>query len=527
MGYHSQSFHDLIVDLSGILTKPEKTGNFTVTGITLDSRQVQPGNIFVALSGGQTNGHQFIVDAVQRGAVAVVGSQPLKELSVPYLQVEDTRLALAQLSSAFNGHPARKMTIIGVTGTDGKTTTTNLIYSILRAAGFKAGMISTVNAIIGNEVIDTGFHVTTPEAPMVQQLLARMLQEGNTHVVLEATSHGLDQKRVAECEFDLAVITNITHEHLDYHGNYEKYFESKTQLIRDLAKTGKKAGGNPRLAVLNYDDISYTPIQKLLDDKSLSTIKRIVYSCKEPADFYATDNSTSSAGIAFLIHFRKEQCMLKSPMIGAYNAANILAAFTACVEGLGISPEDAVRGIASMPPVPGRGERIDLGQDFTAIVDFAHTPNALKVSLENARQLTRGRVIAVFGSAGLRDRAKRRMMAETSIQLADVTILTAEDPRTEKLEDILAEMADAARQQGGEEGKNFLCVPDRGEAIRQAVKMTRQGDLVIACGKGHEQSMCFGTTEYPWDDRIVMKAALAEKLGVEGPKIPYLPTRKK
>ncbi len=214
-------------------------------------------------------------------------------------------------------------------------------------------------------------------------------------------------------------------------------------------------------------------------------------------------------------------------MIGAYNAANILAAFAASVEGLGISPANAVRGITSMPSVPGRGERIDLGQDFTAIVDFAHTPNALNVSLDNARQLTKGRLIAVFGSAGLRDRAKRRMMAETSIQLADFTILTAEDPRTEKLEDILAEMADAARQQGGEEGKDFVCVPDRGEAIQQAVKMARQGDLVIACGKGHEQSMCFGAIEYPWDDRIVMKAALAERLGVEGPKIPYLPTREK
>jgi UDP-N-acetylmuramoyl-L-alanyl-D-glutamate--2,6-diaminopimelate ligase len=521
------SFQDLMADLSGIIKKPGKKSNLLVTGIALDSRQVQFGNIFVAIFGGQYDGHQFIVDAIQRGAMAVVGSQELIDISVPYLQVENTRLALAQLSSAFYGHPARKMTIIGVTGTDGKTTTTNLIYSILQTAGFNTGMVSTVNAIIGKEVIDTGYHVTTPDAPKVQQLLARMLQEGITHVVLEATSHGLDQKRVAECEFDLAVVTNITHEHLDYHGNYEKYFESKAQLICELAKTGKKATGNPRLAVINYDDISYAPIQKLLSDKSLSTIKSIAYSCKGPIDFYATDISTSSEGIAFVIHFKNKQWMIKSPMIGAYNVANILAAFSTCVEGLKISPKDAVRGIALMPPVPGRGERIEIGQDFIAIVDFAHTPNALKVSLENARQLTRGRVIAVFGSAGLRDRAKRRMMAETSIQLADMTILTAEDPRTERLEDILTEMADAAHKQGGVEGKDFLCLPDRGEAIRQAVKMAEQSDLVIAFGKGHEQSMCFGTTEYPWDDRIAMKAALAERLGVEGPKIPYLPTQEK
>jgi UDP-N-acetylmuramoyl-L-alanyl-D-glutamate--2,6-diaminopimelate ligase len=521
------SFQELIADLSGIVISPEKTNDLFVTGISLDSRQVLPGNIFVALSGGQTDGHQFIQSAIQSGAVAVIGSQVLADLAVPYLQVKDTRLALAQLSSAFYGHPARKMTIIGVTGTDGKTTTTNLIHSILKTAGFKAGMVSTVNAIIGEEVIDTGFHVTTPEAPMVQHLLARMLQEGITHVVLEATSHGLDQKRVSECEFDLAVITNITHEHLDYHGNYQKYLESKGQLIRELARTGIKEKGNLRLAVMNYDDISYPPLQKLFDDKSLSTIKKVAYSCKESTDFYATDISTSSEGIAFNIHFKNDQRPIKSLMIGAYNVANILAAFSACVEGLGISPDNAARGIALMPPVPGRGERIESGQNFIAIVDFAHTPNALKVSLENARKLTSGRLIAVFGSAGLRDRAKRRMMAETSIQLADMTFLTAEDPRTERLDDILAEMADAARKHGGEEGKNFLCVPDRGEAIRQATQMAEKGDLVIACGKGHEQSMCFGTTEYPWDDRIAMKSALEERLGIEGPKMPYLPTQEK
>jgi len=527
MADRNPSFQDLIADLSGIITRPGRTSNLIGTGIALDSRQVQPGNIFVALSGGQWDGHQFIMDAIQRGAVAVVGSQPLRDVSIPYLQVEDTRLALAQLSSAFYRHPARKMTIIGVTGTDGKTTTTNLIHSILQSAGYKTGMVSTVNAIIGKEVIDTGYHVTTPEAPMVQELLARMLNVGITHVVLEATSHGLDQKRVAECEFDLAVVTNITHEHLDYHGNYENYFESKAKLIRELAETSEKSTGNPRLAVFNLDDISCAPIQKLLNEKSLSTIQKISYSCKQPTDFYATDISTSFEGIAFLIHNQDEQWVIKSPMIGSYNVANILAAFSACIEGLRVSPEDAIRGIALMPSVPGRGERIEMGQDFTAIVDFAHTPNALKVTLENARLLARGQVIAVFGSAGLRDRAKRRMMAETSIQLADVTILTAEDPRTENLDDILTEMVDAALKQGGVEGKDFLCVPDRGEAILRAVKMAQKGDLVIACGKGHEQSMCFGMTEFPWDDRIAMKAALAERLGIGGPKIPYLPTRDK
>ncbi|MGC8856847.1 MAG: glutamate ligase domain-containing protein, partial [Anaerolineae bacterium] len=198
--------------------------------------------------------------------------------------------------------------------------------------------------------------------------------------------------------------------------------------------------------------------------------------------------------------------------------------------GLGIDPEVAAQGIASLEGVPGRMERIDLGQDFTAIVDFAHTPNALKVALEAARGMLpspQGRIIVVFGSAGLRDKAKRRMMAETAVELADLTVLTAEDPRTESLEGILDEMADGARSRGGIEGETFWRIPDRGEAIRFATRLARPGDIVLACGKGHEQSMCFGTVEYPWDDRIAMRAALAELLGVEGPQMPYLPSQDK
>ena len=214
-----------------------------------------------------------------------------------------------------------------------------------------------------------------------------------------------------------------------------------------------------------------------------------------------------------------------SNLVGAYNVSNCLAAFAAAVAGLGIAPAVAAQGIAVLAGIPGRMERIDLGQPFTAIVDFAHTPNALKVSLEAARQMTQGRVIVAFGSAGLRDREKRRMMAETAAQLADVSILTAEDPRTESLDGILAEMAEGARSRGAVEGASFYRIADRAAALRFAVKLARPGDLVIACGKGHEQSMCFGTTEYLWDDRTAMRAALSELLGAEGPSMPYLPTK--
>jgi len=494
----------------------------TIRGIALDSRQVRPGDLFIALVGGNTDGHNYIPAAVANGAVAVIGSRPSEELGapVPYIQVEDPRFALAHLSAALNGFPARSMTVVGVTGTDGKTTTCNLIYQILLAAGLKAGVISTVNAVIGDEVIDTGFHVTTPEAPEVQAYLRRMKEAGVTHVVLEATSHGLAQHRVTACEFDVAVVTNITHEHLDYHGSYEGYRDAKAMLFRHLEATVAKRGGNPHLAVLNKDDLSFEFLDGLVKGR------KVTYSIDQDADVRAEDIRYGPSGL----HFNSmlpggTRLAVASKLLGAYNLANILAALAATTVGLGIDQAAAREGVLAMKAVPGRMERIDMGQDFLAIVDFAHTPNALKAALETSRQMTAGRVIAIFGSAGLRDREKRRMMAQVSAQMADVTVLTAEDPRTESLDDILAEMACAAAGQGGVEGETFFRVPDRGEAIRLGVCMARAGDVVIACGKGHEQSMCFGVREYPWDDRTAMHAALAERLGLEGYSMPYLPTQ--
>jgi len=521
---HKKLF-DLLPIINALNTDAHSVVDIEIKDITLDSRLVTPGCLFVALDGGQVDGHNYIKDAIQKGAEVVLGTQKIEGLTVPYFQVEDSRLALAQLSAAFHDHPAHQMTMIGITGTDGKTTTTNLIFHILKESGLIAGMISTVNAVIGDVTIDTGFHVTTPEAPVVQELLAKMLNQGTTHVVLEATSHGLDQKRVAECEFDIAVVTNITHEHLDYHGNYENYFNSKAQLIRELKKTEKKSTGNPQLAILNKDDISYPLFEKLLSEKDLADIHQFSYGLSNEADYFAANIAMTAKGLTFEIHHGNKKWNMESPMLGLYNVANILAAFTTTVGGIGIDPKVAQKAIAGMPSVAGRAEMIDMGQNFSAMVDFAHTPNALKVALESARQLCTGKVFAVFGSAGLRDRAKRRMMAEVSIQMADVTILTAEDPRTERLKDILDEMADAACQKGGVNGQNFFVIADRGNAIRKAVRMAGKNDLVIACGKGHEQSMCFGTTEYPWDDRTAMKAALAESLNKKGPQMPYLPTQ--
>ena len=493
-----------------------------VTGLFLDSREVVPGSVFVALSGGNVDGHRYINAAAERGALAAIGTRPANELdlTLPYVQVSNARHALAHLSAAFFGFPARHLTVIGVTGTDGKTTTSNLVYEILRAAGLKAGMISTVNAVIGNEVIDTGFHVTTPEAPDVQRYLAQMRAAGLTHVVLEATSHGLAQDRVTACEFDIGVLTNITHEHLDYHGSYQGYLQAKARLFQHLEVTVVKPQGNPRLAVLNRDDRSFPFLDPIV------TGPRITYGLQPGADLVARDIAYNASGVCFQAVFSDGRSVpVESHLVGDYNIANILAALGAVVTGLGINPQTAAAGIRALRAISGRMESIDLGQEFTAIVDFAHTPNALEHALATARQMTTGRVIAIFGSAGLRDREKRRLMAEVSARLADLTILTAEDPRTESLEAILAEMARAAESSGAREGETLWIIPDRGEAIAKGVRAARKGDLVIALGKGHEQSMCFGITEYPWDDRTAMRAALAGRLGIPGYPMPYLPTQ--
>ncbi len=500
-----------------------------IRGIALDSRQVKPGELFVALAGGSVDGHRFIADAVQRGAAAVVGSQPGVSIPVPYLQVADGRLALAYLAAGFYDFPGRKLAVVGVTGTDGKTTTANLIFQVLLAAGLKTGMISTVNAVIGSEILDTGFHVTTPEAPDVQGYLARMVAAGLTHVVLEATSHGLAQERAAAVEFDAAVVTNITHEHLDYHGSYDGYRAAKAKLFADLTREQRKPRPTPRGAILNRDDSSYEYLCQVLQSGQAKTgaeVQQISYGMHPEADFTAEAIDYRPDGMRFVI---KGPGGFEAPVVcrlaGTFNVSNCLAAAALGAGLFGLGPEAVSAGIDSLPGVTGRMERIDLGQDFTAIVDFAHTPNALKRALDAVRQMVpQGRVIAVFGSAGLRDRAKRRMMAETSAELADLTVLTAEDPRTESLDQILAEMAAGAEAKGGIEGKTFWRVPDRGEAIRFAIRLARPGDVVIACGKGHEQSMCFGETEYLWDDRTAMRAALSEHLGVPGPAMPYLPT---
>ena len=498
--------------LAAALRLPCQYPDVQITHISADSRKIGPGGLFVAYPGVSVDAHRFIPQAVAAGASAVVGEQPMPGLSIPYLRVSDGRRALGLLAAAWQGFPSQRMGVIGVTGTDGKTTTSNLIHSIFSAAGLRTSLLTTVNARIGDDVLETGLHTTTPDALDLQHYLRRMADADSEWAILETTSHGLSQWRVAGVAYDIAVFTNITHEHLDEHGDYEGYLRAKARLI-EMLQCGPMKPDIQRVAVLNADDRSYALLS------AYQIPRQVSYGIKR-GDVRAQEIEHDSMGLRFIVAGLGRQLRIETPLIGHFNIYNSLAAITtALVTGL---EDDAIlTGLNRAPAIPGRMERIDRGQDFIAIVDFAHTPFALEAALTTAREMTDGRIIVVFGSAGLRDIEKRKMMGEVAGRLADLSIITAEDPRTENLVDIMATSAEACRQAGG----RAIMVADRYLAIRRALFEAQPGDVVIICGKGHEQSMCFGEIEYPWDDRIALAHALDVHLGKRKDAPPFiLPT---
>ena len=484
-----------------------------ITGIASHNKKVQPGNLFVTQRGVERDGHQYIPDAVQRGAAAVIGEDASagEGLSVPYFVVPNGRAAFAQLCAAWNGFPSRNMTLIGVTGTDGKTTTSNILFSILKAAGYKTGLISTVNAVIGDRVLDTGLHVTTPDADDIQDYLAQMRNAGTTHCVLEVTSHALAHHRVDGCDFDIAVVTNITHEHLDLHGTREAYRAAKGRLFEMAAQH-----------VLNADDdYSFEYLSQLKAEKriSYSTMRSDAThqrSGRRGAShlrrIFAEAVSHTPTAMSFVANTGQAAFPVRTELIGDFNVSNILAAIsTATLLEVPVMAMQA--GIESLKGIAGRMERIHAGQPYLAVVDFAHTPNALANCLRTLRQITRSKLIAVFGCAGERDVQKRQLMGAVAAEIADVIILTAEDPRRESLTTIMDEIESGingvkADKRKARRGLRVLRVEDRGEAMRVACAMAQPGDMVAACGKGHEQSMCFGSTEYAWDDRLALRKAI-------------------
>jgi UDP-N-acetylmuramoyl-L-alanyl-D-glutamate--2,6-diaminopimelate ligase len=462
---------------------------------------VQPGGVFVARTGLSVDGHQFIPRAVERGAAAIVGEKPIADLAVPYVQFENAQEAVGYLAAAYHDFPSRKLIVIGVTGTDGKTTTSTLLHAVFGKR--VTGLISTISADVGDQSLDTGLHVTTPGAPQIQALLARMVANGLKYAVLEMTSHGLAQGRLNGVDIDVAVLTNVTHEHLDYHKTFENYRAAKGRMFEMLGQSVRKLNV-PKVSVINADDPNAEYFKAFAADHVLT------YSIhNENADLRAKDIVYERSGTRFRIAYADgHDTGAQTWLLGEFNVYNALAA-SAAIYSFNTSWQ-MIPLLEFVEAIPGRMQPIDEGQDFLALVDFAHTPNALDNVLQACRKMLSegGRLIAIIGSAGLRDREKRRLMAEVAARRADFTVLTAEDPRTESLDDILETMAQASVAAGGVEGETFVRVPDRAQALYRACQTARKGDIVIACGKGHERSMAFGTVEYPWDDREALRAAL-------------------
>lgn len=394
-----------------------------------------------------------------------------------------------------SGYPARHLKVIGITGTDGKTTTAHLVYSILKKAKLPVAMISTVAAFSGDKKIDTGFHVTTPDAKFLQPLIRRFVKEGVKYLVLETTSHGLDQHRVLGCNFSIGVLTNITHEHLDYHRTFEKYQQKKAKLFKKV-----------EIAILNKDDKSFSYIKKKVNPQA----RMISYSFKEKAIIWANRIKLTPEGMSFRIHQGRKAFSGEAKLIGHYNLANILAA-SGTARIIGVSWEEILSAVADFPGISGRMESINEKQNFSVLVDFAHTPNALESTLKTLKglKIKQGRLIIVFGCAGERDFLKRPMMGKIAAKQADLVVLTAEDPRSEDVNEIIKQISEGCQRSGGIESKTFFCIPDRQKAINFAIqKLAKKDDIIAVCGKGHEKSMCFGKTEKPWSDQKAIRKAL-------------------
>ena len=472
-----------------------------VLGVAYDSRNVSPGDLFVAVVGQTTDGHEHIAQAVAKGAAAVLGQRFDLASDVPYIVTPDSRAALARAAAAFYGFPSHNLKLIGVTGTDGKTTTTTLIQALLASAGYKASMITTVGATIGDAFFDIGVHVTTPGAVELQSFLAQMVRAGTEYAILETTSHALDQLRVYQCAYDVAVVTNITHEHFDYHGSYERYRDAKAMLFRSLTTTYRKPGV-PKISVLNADDASFEHLRRIDADI------RLTYGLAHAADFRAKDILHTSMGTTFTALTPVGDIRIEMPLLGEHNVYNALAAMAAG-HSQGIPLEIIKQGLESVKSVVARMERVDCGQDFDVFVDYAHTPNALDHILRSARALTQGQVIVVFGlSGGPRDKSKRPIMGEVAAKLADKIVITSVDWYAEDIDSIMAQIAAGCEKADRLEGVDYWCIADRKAGIGFGIGLAQGGDIVIIAGKGHERVISYNSVDRPWDEFEAVRDSL-------------------
>ena len=490
------TFDALIKGLAG--AELVRGTNTAIGDIAHDSRDVKPGSCFVCRRGLRVDGHAYVPAALAAGAAAIVAERPVETpADIGLAVVPDGRVALADLSRRFWGEPDRQLGLVGVTGTDGKTSTSRLIAWMLGAYVDRVGELTTVNVRAGGADLEKSGRLTTPEAPVVARLLARMVREGDAWAVVEVASHALELARVDGFAFDRAVITNVTHEHLDLHGSLEAYRAAKRRLL-DLLARGPD-DGQGKVAVLNADD----PVTAGFADGC--PVDVVTFGETNPADVSARCAGVTPDGLVVVGSSPWGHWEARTRLRGRWNVANVAAA-VACVGSIAGDVSAGVERLASFAPVKGRMETIAAGQPFQVIVDFAHTPAALAACLAEVRSYTHGRVLAVFGSAGDQDEEKRPMLGRAAAEGADVVIVTNEDPRREDPGDIAR--AVIAGSTGG--GAHFETIHDRREAIARAFELARAGDTVVLAGKGHEQSIQFVDHEEPWDEAGAARDALAD-----------------
>jgi len=499
-----------LIDLISSLPAKEVIGNpeVEVKGLAYHSGAVQEGFLFAAMRGLREDGRRFISDALSRGACAVLVDQPLDSQGAVQIVVPDAREALARLSSAFYGFPSSFLTVIGVTGTNGKTTTSYLIESILHEDGKSVGVMGTINYRYQGQVMPAP--TTTPESLDLQRNLQAMGEAGVTHAVLEVSSHSLDLQRVRGCDFDVALFTNLTRDHLDYHGSMEEYFRAKQLLFTRYLLESKK---EKHFAVINMDDSKGVELSRVAN----GTVFR--YGISQRGEVWPQRVEESPEGIRCQVGTPRGFWEFFSPLIGRHNLYNILAAVSVG-EVLGIPHQTMAAGIARLQRVPGRLERVPGLQGIGVFVDYAHTPDALERALETLNQVRSGRLIVVFGCGGDRDRGKRPVMGEVAAKGSDLAVITSDNPRTEDPLRIVEEVEKGVRRTGREkyqiddlsngwDSPGYVVIPGRREAIREAIHFARPGDVVLIAGKGHEDYQILGEKKIHFDDREEAAEALA------------------
>jgi UDP-N-acetylmuramoyl-L-alanyl-D-glutamate--2,6-diaminopimelate ligase len=495
------SAYDLVAQDAPVSASTTPAGDVKVTGVTYDSRRVQAGHVFVALKGQHADGTAFARQALERGAVAVVSQEPApQEVQAPWTVVRDARRALALLAAEFYGNPSASLQVVGITGTNGKTTTAYLVGSIFEAAGIRCGVLGTVGYRIGLDMREATH--TTPEAPEVQSLLREMVDRGCGACAMEVSSHALSLSRVDGMTFAAGVFTNLTRDHLDFHADMESYFQAKRRLFEMLPRSAP--------SLINLDDPRAAALIEIAG-------RPVTYAVNRPADIAPGPLSFSLQGLKFDVRTPRGTLHITSSLVGRPNVYNILAAVSTAT-ALGISFDAIEHGIASLEGVPGRFQVVSGGKDdVTVVVDYAHTDDALRNLLETARPLTAGRLITVFGCGGDRDRTKRPLMGAVAGRLSDLIVITSDNPRGEDPLKIIEEIqrgitADTRR----DTAQRMLTYVDRRDAIGKAIELARPGDVVLIAGKGHEKYQIIGGEVRPFDDVAVARDALGRKRSNSG-----------